>query len=342
MPGAHVAFISHAHFYTDQDKKLTRLIERLSAEFHAQTCHEFTVFQDRDATAWRTSWKQRIDEKGIDDPNAVALLLVIITPSLFSDPVCHDQVKWFLQREGARGQQDLIWPVYYVSAREMDDRALRKSDDVVRALASRRHSDWRELRFEPSTSAIAGKEISLLVARMHDAFWPPPVPGPADKIRSWLASHRGIVSGILGFFAAVGILAVMAFIAWLTPSHSGSTVPTNVNNPDATVFISTLILIYTVFIAVYGAVIPLILARANRDVWKWLILTLIAIAFVEDLRRIQNSLGDLYATTLKQLTIGKVQDANSEFIHIYFYGNVVVIVIALLVVCAAPKSRRED
>ena len=209
-------------------------------------------------------------------------------------------------------------------------------------LASRRRRDWRELRFEPSTSPVTRREIALLASRMRDTLWAPPAPGWSGKVRNWLAGRTGWVPVLLGIAAALVILAVLGIIEVFLPRHGGSLGSAKGGNPDATVFISTLILIYTVFIAVYGALIPLILARPNRDTLKWLAIALIAIAVISDLIRIQNSLGDLYTTTLRGLTLPKINDANSEFIHFYFYGNVVVIAIALCVVCMAPKARPVD
>ena len=62
--------------------------ERLAAEVRAQTGQEFAIFQDRNDIAWGQNWQQRIDE-ALD---AVTLLLVIITPSLFRSPPCRAEV----------------------------------------------------------------------------------------------------------------------------------------------------------------------------------------------------------------------------------------------------------
>jgi hypothetical protein len=91
-----------------------------------------------------------------------------------------------------------------------------------------------------------------------------------------------------------------------------------------------------VFIAVYGALMPRLLARPSRDTLKWLAAALIGTVFIFDLYRIQDSSGDLYTTTLRGLTQPKINDANSEFVHFHFYGNVLVVAIALWIVCMAP------
>ncbi|MFF3325195.1 right-handed parallel beta-helix repeat-containing protein [Streptomyces sp. NPDC002889] len=162
--------------FNDQhdDGLLTAFRERLGAEVRAQTGEEFEIFQDRNDVAWGQNWQQRIDE-ALD---AVTLLLVIITPSLFRSPACRAEVTRFLERERGLGRQDLILPVYYISARELDDPELREADEMARALASRQHADWRELRFEPFTSPQVRKATAQLASRMRDTFWQPPATAP--------------------------------------------------------------------------------------------------------------------------------------------------------------------
>src|SRR5215467_12493071 len=136
--------------FNDQhdDGQLTSFRERLATEVRAQTGEEFAIFQDRNDIAWGQNWQQRIDET-------------------------LDEVTRFLERERELGRADLILPVYYISAREMDDPGLREADELARVLASRQYADWRELRFEPFTSPLVRKAIAVLASRMRDAFWQP-------------------------------------------------------------------------------------------------------------------------------------------------------------------------
>ena len=83
--------------------------------------------------------------------------------------------------------------------------------------------------------------------------------------------------------------------------------------------------------AVYGALLPLFIAR-ERGAWEWLAIVLMVLAILLNLWRIQNSLGNMYTTTMLQLTPDKIRDARYEFMHYYFVSNVVVIVIALGVI----------
>jgi parallel beta-helix repeat protein len=176
--------------FNDQhdDGRLTQFRERLAAEVRAQTGEDFAIFQDRNDIAWGQNWQQRID--GALD--AVTLLLVIITPSLFRSQACRSEVKRFLEREQALGRADLILPVYYIGAREMDDPGLREGDELARVLASRQYADWRELRFEPFTSPLVHKTIAVLASRMRDTFWQlPAVPARHARLIRTTGSSVG-------------------------------------------------------------------------------------------------------------------------------------------------------
>ena len=164
--------------FNDQhdDGQLSQFRERLAAEVRVQTGEEFAIFQDRNDIAWGQNWRDRIEET----LDAVTLLLVIVTPSLFRSPACREEVQRFLARESELGRQDLILPVYYVSAPELDDPARRDADTLATVLASRQFADWRELRFEPFTSPVARKAVAQLASRMRDAFWKA-VRGPSNR-----------------------------------------------------------------------------------------------------------------------------------------------------------------
>ena len=183
VPGGAAAFMSYVRFDDQHDDgQLSQFREWLAAEVRAQTGREFVIFQDRNDIAWGQNWQQRIDE-ALD---AVTLLLVIITPSLFRSPPCRAEFRRFQDRECALGRSDLILPVYYIGAREMDDPGLRESDAMATVLASRQFADWRELRFEPFTSPLVRKSLALLASRMRDTFWHPPAapPRPGGQVRA--------------------------------------------------------------------------------------------------------------------------------------------------------------
>jgi hypothetical protein len=148
----------------------------------------------------------------------------------------------------------------------------------------------------------------------------------------WLTPVRQVI-------ITVAIILIALLIDIVVSRSSEGTALTKGTQPDATVFISTLILIYTVFMAVYGALLPMVIAK-KREAWEWLALALMLAATLLNLYRIVNSLGDLYTTTMGQLSPGKIHDASYEFIHYYFSINVVVIAVALFV--ASRQSRAAE
>ncbi|WP_427167455.1 right-handed parallel beta-helix repeat-containing protein [Streptomyces sp. C1-1] len=188
MSGQPAAFMSYVRFNDQHDDGLlSQFRERLGAEVRAQTGEEFAIFQDRNDVAWGQNWQQRIDE-ALD---AVTLLLVIVTPSLFRSPACRSEVTRFLERERDLGRKDLILPVYYISAQELDDPELRETDEMARVLYSRQYADWRELRFEPFTSPVVRKATAQLASRMRDTFWKPPTAPRAPTARRAEAHEEG-------------------------------------------------------------------------------------------------------------------------------------------------------
>jgi F-box protein 11 len=192
--------MSYVRFNDEHDDgQLSAFRERLSTEVRAQTGEQFPIFQDRNDIVWGQSWQQRIDE-ALD---AVTLLLVVITPGLFRSLACRAEVARFLERERALGRQDLILPVYYIGAREMDDPGLREADELARVLAARQFADWRELRFEAFTSPVVRKAIAQLAARMRDAFWLPPAAAPARPARVGQAASSPAAAGQAGVTARV-------------------------------------------------------------------------------------------------------------------------------------------
>ncbi len=179
MAGGQVAFMSYARFDNDQyDGQISEFRRLLSAEVKAQTGQEFEIFEDREHISWGQNWQEVIDE-ALD---TVALLIVIITPGYFRSEACRAEVARFWQRERDLGRSDLILPVYYISAKEIEEPAARRADEVASMLASRQFVDWRDLRLEPVDSPVVRKAIAALATRMRTAFWrTPQAPQPPAR-----------------------------------------------------------------------------------------------------------------------------------------------------------------
>ncbi len=131
-----------------------------------QSGEEFPVFQDRKDIAWGQHWKMRIDES-ID---AVTFLIPIITPAFFKSKACRDELERFLKRESKLGCNDLILPVYYVECAKLTDKARREADPLAQIIAGRQYTDWRELRYEPSTTPQVRKLLAEMAAQIVKAL----------------------------------------------------------------------------------------------------------------------------------------------------------------------------
>lgn len=100
--------------------------------------------------------------------------------------------------------------------------------------------------------------------------------------------------------------------------------------PDATTLISTLVVIYTFFAAAYGTLAASLIGKEGRTFWRAWALIYIFLALILDLGRVWNSIGDLYATTMRHLPAAKVYDAADEFTR-YLIVNAIVLLFALAV-----------
>jgi F-box protein 11 len=147
---------------------ISQFRERLSAEVRMQIGQDFPIFQDRSDIAWGQNWRTRIDET----LDTVTLLVPVMTPGFFASAACHEVTR-FLERERRLGRSDLILPVYYVGAPQLDDPALRETDPLATILFTRQYADWRELRFEPFTAPVVRKALAQLAVRMRETFWRP-------------------------------------------------------------------------------------------------------------------------------------------------------------------------
>ena len=162
------AFFSYVHSDDEHDGgQITRLHDLLQGEVRMQLGEaDFDIFLDRDDIAWGQNWRGRIDAS----LGAVTLLIPIVTPTFFASAECRRELERFLTRENELRRDDLILPIYYVSAPQLDDAQRRDTDPLAQLLAGRQHADWRELRFEPFTSPIVRQRVAQLANRMRDSF----------------------------------------------------------------------------------------------------------------------------------------------------------------------------
>jgi len=151
------AFLSYVHSDDDHDNgRISKLRERLEGEVRMHTGRPFHIFQDRNDLEWGQNWQDRI-EASIKE---VSFLIPVVTPSYFNSPACRREYELFLLRESSLGTNQLILPIYYLTADAMSEEDSR--DEIAISLRSRQYSDWRGLRFIPLESPEIAKSLADL------------------------------------------------------------------------------------------------------------------------------------------------------------------------------------
>jgi cell division septum initiation protein DivIVA len=162
------AFLSYAHVDDEYDRGvITEFRKALEGAVRLQTGRrDVQIFQDRDNIGWGQEWKARIDSS----LDAVTFLVPILTPSFFTSDQCRRELQRFLGREQRLSRRDLILPVYWISAAQLDNPARHSQDNLAQELADRQYTDWRELRFLQLTDPVARRALSGLATHFRDAL----------------------------------------------------------------------------------------------------------------------------------------------------------------------------
>ncbi len=99
----------------------------------------FNIFQDVDGIEFGQKWKKRLTAA----ISTSRLLIPIVTPLFFNSDPCRDELKQFLEHEKTLRRDDLILPIYFVTAPVLERPELLKDDELATEIASRQRYDWR-------------------------------------------------------------------------------------------------------------------------------------------------------------------------------------------------------
>jgi CheY-like chemotaxis protein len=101
---------------------------------------DFSIFQDIDGTGLGEQY-----EKLFDKVIANALIFIpIVTPLFFNSEACRGELQKFLDHEKKLGRDDLVLPIYYVTAPVLEKADLRAMDPLAIEIEKRERYDWRE------------------------------------------------------------------------------------------------------------------------------------------------------------------------------------------------------
>jgi CheY-like chemotaxis protein len=99
----------------------------------------FSIFQDVDGIEFGQRWKKQITTA----ISTSRFLIPIVTPLFFKSDPCRDELKQFIEHEKSLGRDDLILPIYFVTAPVLERPELLKEDVLASEIGSRQRYDWR-------------------------------------------------------------------------------------------------------------------------------------------------------------------------------------------------------
>jgi CheY-like chemotaxis protein len=137
----HEAFLSYTRlddeFFGGAITSLRRLLE-LGVQVVTGD-RTFNIFQDVDGIEFGQKWQKRLNEA----VSTSTFLIPIVTPLFFKSDPCRDELKRFIEHEKNLDRDDLILPIYFVTAPVLERPELLKDDALASEIRSRQQHDWR-------------------------------------------------------------------------------------------------------------------------------------------------------------------------------------------------------
>jgi CheY-like chemotaxis protein len=145
---------------------------------------DFDIFQDVDGIEFGQQWQKILDQM----ITSARVLLPIVTPLFFSSPGGRDELQKFLAHEKTLGRDDLILPIYYVTAPVLEKPDMLAKDPLAGAIAARQRYDWRlqanlavdDPKARPAVMQLADK-LAEALARTEGASAQPSVANNASE-----------------------------------------------------------------------------------------------------------------------------------------------------------------
>jgi CheY-like chemotaxis protein len=140
----------------------------------------FNIFQDVDGIEFGQKWKKRLTEA----ISTSRFLIPIVTPLFFKSDPCRDELKQFMEHEKSLGRDDLILPIYFVTAPVLERPELLRDDMLASEIGSRQRYDWRVQADLPPNDPQIRRAVRELAEKIATAITrtsgsdpaPPPVP----------------------------------------------------------------------------------------------------------------------------------------------------------------------
>ncbi len=140
----------------------------------------FNIFQDVDGIEFGQKWNKRLTEA----ISTSRFLIPVVTPLFFQSDPCRDELKQFIEHEKSLGRDDLILPIYFVTAPVLERPELLKNDSLASEIGSRQRYDWRVQADLPPNDPQMRRAVRDLVEKIATAIARRSELAPAPAARS--------------------------------------------------------------------------------------------------------------------------------------------------------------
>ncbi|WP_353063803.1 TIR domain-containing protein [Tunturibacter psychrotolerans] len=126
----------------------------------------FKIFQDVDGIEFGQKWKKKLNEA----ISTSRFLIPIVTPLFFKSDPCRNELKRFIEHERSLGRDDLILPIYFVTAPVLERPELLRDDTLASELGSRQRYDWRVQADLPPNDPQLRRAVRELAEKIAEAI----------------------------------------------------------------------------------------------------------------------------------------------------------------------------
>ncbi len=163
MP-AGVGFWSYVHADdVAEGGRIIRLANDLCEQYALISGESIEIFVDRDALKWGDNWREQIDSKIA----SILFFIAVITPRYFLSAECRRELQEFTRGAERLGVRELVLPLVYVDVPALQEES--PVDEAVVLVETFQWVDWRDLRFEDTTSGAYRRAVAGLAQRLVDA-----------------------------------------------------------------------------------------------------------------------------------------------------------------------------
>ncbi len=193
------------------DGALALLRRRICGELGRRLRRKLWLWQDEETIPSGPLWADEV-RKAIAES---VFFIPIVSPNALKTDEFRTEFEAFLARERELGRSDLIFPILYIPAPELQEAARRDADDMLKSIHSRRYADWTHIRQADARSPEVEKQVARLCERIVDALNEPCESPQERRLRAEIEAKRQALAALRSSTAGEGASASA------TPDTSG-------------------------------------------------------------------------------------------------------------------------